>query len=181
MECTRCGNPEADDAVFCSNCGAALAPRTPFAGAATEPGPVTMESPAPALGASRLAPPPDPYLEDYPRADAAPPPGQARQDFSSPKGFVASLFDFGFNSFVTPKVVKVVYVLVMILTGLGAVVFLLFAFRVSAAFGIISLVILCPLYFFINVALWRIALELFVVIFRIADDIRAIRARGDLR
>jgi hypothetical protein len=29
--------------------------------------------------------------------------------------------------------------------------------------------------------LWRIFLEIFVVIFRIADDIRALRERGDLR
>jgi hypothetical protein len=181
MECTRCGNAEADDAVFCSNCGASLAARTPFAGAATEPAPIIAETPGPGLGASRFAPSADPYQANYPRTEAAPPLGQAQRDISSPKGFVASLFDFGFHSFVTPKVVKVVYVLVMIMTALAAVAFLLFAFRISAAFGVISLVILCPLYFFINVALWRIALELFVVVFRIADDIRAIRMRGDLR
>jgi Domain of unknown function (DUF4282) len=73
------------------------------------------------------------------------------------------------------------YVLVVIVAALGALAFLLFAFRMSTAFGVSSLVILCPLYFFINVALWRILLELFVVVFRIADDIRAIRMRGDLR
>src|SRR5260370_10306641 len=139
MECTRCGNAEADDAVFCSNCGASLAARTPFAGTATEPAPIIVETPGPGLGAARLAPSRDPYQANYPRTEAAPPLGQAQQAFSSPKGFVASLFDFGFNSFVTPKVVKVVYVLIMIMTALSAVVFLLFAFRVSAVFGIVSL------------------------------------------
>jgi hypothetical protein len=96
-------------------------------------------------------------------------------------GFVAALFDFRFDSFVTPKIVKVVYVLIMIMLSLSTVAFLLFAFDVSLKFGIISLVIIAPLYFFAWLALWRIFLEIFVVIFRIADDIRALRERGDLR
>jgi Domain of unknown function (DUF4282) len=112
-------------------------------------------------------------------------PGQTQGHASPPrgssKGFVASLFDFGFESFVTPKVVKVVYVLIMILIGLSALGFLAVAFHISVAFGIIALVILCPLYFFVYVALWRIALEIFMVIFRISDDVRSIRERGDLR
>jgi len=94
---------------------------------------------------------------------------------------MAALFDFGFNTFVTPKVVKVIYVLIMILTGLGALGFAVTAFRISPVFGLISLFILCPLFFFVELALWRIILELFIVIFRIADDLRVIRVRGDHR
>lgn len=100
---------------------------------------------------------------------------------ASAKGFVGSLFDFGFNSFVTPKVVKVVYVLIMAGLALAELGYLIFAFKTSMVFGIISLVILCPLSFFVYLALWRILLELFIVIFRIADDIRSIRERGDFR
>ena len=100
---------------------------------------------------------------------------------ASAKGFVSSLFDFGFNSFVTPKVVKVVYVLIMAGLALAELGYLIFAFKTSMVFGIISLVILCPLSFFVYLALWRILLELFIVVFRIADDIRSIRERGDFR
>jgi len=100
---------------------------------------------------------------------------------ASAKGFVGSLFDFRFNSFVTPKVVKVVYVLIMAGLALAELGYLLFAFKESAIFGIVSLVILCPLSFFVYLALWRILLELFIVIFRISDDLRSIRERGDLR
>jgi Domain of unknown function (DUF4282) len=111
--------------------------------------------------------------------------GQARGARNPPgaaaKGFVVSLFDFGFDSFVTPKIVKVVYVLIMTLLSLSTLAFLYVAFHVSLTFGIISLVIIAPLYFFVWLALWRIFLEIFVVIFRIADDIRALRDRGDLR
>ena len=100
---------------------------------------------------------------------------------ASAKGFVGSLFDFGFTSFVTPKVVKVVYVLIMAGLALVELGYLIFAFKASPVFGIISLVILCPLSFFVYLALWRILLELFIVVFRIADDIRSIRERGDFR
>jgi hypothetical protein len=105
--------------------------------------------------------------------------GNSRAD--SAKGFVVSLFDFGFDSFVTPKIVKIVYVLIMTMLSLSTLAFLYVAFRTSLTFGIVSLVIIAPLYFFVWLALWRIFLEIFVVIFRVADDIRALRDRGDLR
>jgi hypothetical protein len=105
---------------------------------------------------------------------AAPP-----QQFSDAKGFVASLFDFGFTSFVTPKVVKVVYVLVMILLGLGGVASAIFAYEFGGAIaGLATLVIIAPLVFFVYLSLWRIGLEIFVVVFRLAEDVRAIRERG---
>jgi hypothetical protein len=106
----------------------------------------------------------------------APPPALA-----SSKGFMSSLFDFGFSSFVTPKVVKVVYVLITIVAGLFALVSVAVSFRTNVVFGIVTLFILAPLGFFIYLALWRIALEIFVVIFRISDDLRAIRDRGAMR
>ena len=124
-------------------------------------------------------PPGQPGMHPGPAAAAGRP--AASQEALSAKGFAASLFDFGFNSFVTPRVVKVVYALIMVLIGLSALGFAAFAFRISPVFGIISLCILCPLYFFAYLALWRIALEIFVIIFRIADDLRTIRARGDFR
>ena len=97
---------------------------------------------------------------------------------SSSKSFFASLFDFGFNSFVTPKVVKVLYVLITIVVGLGALFLVFSGFRINAAVGLFFLIIVAPLFFFIYLALWRIALEIFIVVFRIADDLRAIRDRG---
>jgi hypothetical protein len=66
------------------------------------------------------------------------------------KGFFASLFDVGFTSFVTPKVIKVLFVF-------------------------------APLCTLIVLALWQITLEFFMVIFRISDDIRTVRERGEFR
>jgi len=96
----------------------------------------------------------------------------------SQKGFFRSLFDFGFNSFVTPKVIKVLYVLVMVVAGLGALGLLIAAFEVSPIVGILSLVIGCPIYLFLTVAFYRVVLEFFMVVFRMAEDMRAIRDRG---
>ena len=46
-------------------------------------------------------------------------PGTSSSQLSDSKGFLAALFDFGFTTFVTPKIVKVLYVLIMIVTGTG--------------------------------------------------------------
>jgi hypothetical protein len=114
---------------------------------------------------------------DQPPVSYAPRP----QVNSSSRGFIASLFDFGFNSFVTTTAVKVVYVLITILLVLVSLVFVVFAFLTGPVEGIVALFIGAPLFFFVYLSLCRISLEIFVVVFRIADDIRVIRDRGGLR
>jgi hypothetical protein len=95
------------------------------------------------------------------------------------KGFLAALFDFSFTSFVTTKIIKALYVLIMILTVLSALSYTILAFKVSAAFGLITLIIGDPLFIIIVMAFWRLVLEFFVVVFRIAEDTRAMRERSD--
>lgn len=112
----------------------------------------------------------------YPAQGGYPRPSSSQ--LSDSKGFLASLFDFGFTSFVTPKIVKVLYVLIMIGLGLGALVIIFSLFGHSLIAGIIGLLIVAPLYFVVFLAFYRIIMELFVVIFRISDDLRAIRERG---
>jgi hypothetical protein len=97
------------------------------------------------------------------------------------KGFFASLFDVGFTSFVTPKVIKVLYVLVIAGAVLSALFYTFIAFKVNAALGILTLFVFAPLCTLIVLALWRITLEFFMVIFRISDDIRTVRERGEFR
>lgn len=96
------------------------------------------------------------------------------------KGFFASLFDISFTSFVTPKIIKILYVLMMILLGLVALGYIVFAFSVNAILGLLVLIIIAPLMFFIYLALWRIALEIIMVIFKVSEDVRAIRDRGSI-
>lgn len=95
------------------------------------------------------------------------------------KGFFGALFDFSFTSFVTTKIIKVLYVLILVLAGLTALVYTIIAFKVSAGFGILTLVIGDPLFIIIVMAFWRLVLEAFIVVFRISEDVRALRERGD--
>jgi hypothetical protein len=96
------------------------------------------------------------------------------------RGFLGALFDFGFTSFVTPKVIKVLYMLIVIGTVLSALMFTIVVFKASVAFGVLTLVFGDPLFILIVLAIYRIILEFFVVTFRVAEDIRALRERGDL-
>ncbi len=94
------------------------------------------------------------------------------------RGFLGALFDFSFTSFVTTKIIKVLYVLILILTVLTALIYTYIAFHANALFGLLTLVIGDPLFIIIVMAFWRLVLESFVVRFRIAEDVRALRERG---
>jgi len=95
------------------------------------------------------------------------------------RGFLGALFDFGFTSFVTPKVIKVLYMLIVAGTVLSALVFTIVVFKASAMFGFLMLIFGDPLFILIVLAIYRIILEFFMVTFRVAEDIRALRERGD--
>ena len=100
---------------------------------------------------------------------------------ADPRGFLSALFDFGFTSFVTPKVIKVLYMLIVIGTVVSALVFTIIVFRASVTFGILTLFFGDPLFILITLAIYRIILEFFAVTFRVAEDVRVMRERGDPR
>ena len=100
---------------------------------------------------------------------------------ADPRGFLSALFDFGFTSFVTPKVIKVLYMLIVIGTVVSALVFTIIVFKASVTFGILTLFFGDPLFILITLAIYRIILEFFAVTFRVAEDIRIMRERGDPR
>jgi hypothetical protein len=106
-------------------------------------------------------------------------PQGAPQQVAESKGFFGSLFDFSFTSFVTTKIIKVLYVLILVLAVVSALVYTIIAFKVSAGFGFLTLVIGDPLFLIIVMAFWRLVLEAFIVVFRISEDIRVLRERGD--
>ena len=71
MFCTRCGNPENDEAAYCSNCGTQLASQAPVGQAAgLTPAPSGPPAP-PEETITHRARRADPYQEDYERAKAA--------------------------------------------------------------------------------------------------------------
>jgi hypothetical protein len=102
-----------------------------------------------------------------------------QQPRSAEKGFFARLFDLSFDQFVTTSVVKVIFIVVVSLQGLYALSLVIIAFAASSTGGIITL-LLAPVGWFFAVLLTRVWLELMVVIFKIKEDLGAIRTRGGL-
>ncbi|HET7684367.1 MAG TPA: DUF4282 domain-containing protein [Marmoricola sp.] len=115
---------------------------------------------------STLPPPP-------PDQPAAPPPspyGGGPAQSTDAAGFFKALFDFSFTTFITPKVVKVVYVLATALLALGWLVFLIGAFADSAGAGI-AVLLIGPVVLLVYLALIRMTLEFYLAIVRMSEDI----------
>jgi hypothetical protein len=85
--------------------------------------------------------------------------------------FLHVLFDFSFNHFFTPKIIKLLYGLSIFSAGLIAILFIIFGFSASTGFGIFALLIGAPLIFLLTVVCSRIYLELMIAIFRIAETL----------
>jgi hypothetical protein len=85
------------------------------------------------------------------------------------KGFFPALFDFDFKSFITPKIVKVVYVIAVV----AAVVYGLFILAASGrqgGAGFIVGLVLGPVVALVGVILARIYLEVVLIFFAIQDN-----------
>jgi hypothetical protein len=92
------------------------------------------------------------------------------------KGFFTQLFDFSFTEFITTKIIKFIYILGMIVTGLATIGIIIFAFGQSVAVGIVAL-IFSPLIFLIYVIVLRVWLEIIIVIFRISENTESLKGK----
>jgi hypothetical protein len=96
------------------------------------------------------------------------------------KGFLGSLFDFSFSSFVTPKIIKVLYVLFTIWTALIGITILIVGFKTGGiAGGLFTLIIIEPIFLLLTLGIYRVVLEAFMVIFRIYEETKKIREGGE--
>lgn len=94
------------------------------------------------------------------------------------QGFLQSLFDFSFTSFITTKIIKVLYALSMLVDGLLCLFLVVSAFAISTGIGVVTLIIVAPLVFLLLVTYARVALELIMVIFRISEHTGEIAEQG---
>ena len=96
---------------------------------------------------------------------------------SDAKGFLKTLYDFKFTSFVTSKVIRVIYALVVIFYSIFAVIAFFELIRQSGAFVPIPIIVV-PLSYLLTLTIARMGLEFIMVVFRIGEDVRNIRDRG---
>ena len=102
---------------------------------------------------------------------------------SSPKGFFASLYDLSFDTFITPKIIQVVYIISLVVVGLWALLFLISGFAQPygmfgggpSAGSIIYHLIGAPIMFVLGSIGARIYLEFLMAVFRIAENTDPLR------
>ncbi len=82
--------------------------------------------------------------------------------------FLTSLFDFGFSKFITPTLIKFLYIVSVVLVGIAALMMILTGFIKGVLFGIIALII-APVVFIVEIALIRLGLETLICIYRTAN------------
>lgn len=107
--------------------------------------------------------------ESYPASPPPPPPpggGVPSRD----AGFFAALFDFSFSSFVTPMIVRVVYVLGMVLIVLGWLGLTVAEFSQNTGGGI-AVLIFGALGALVYLAFFRMGLEFLIAVVRMSEDI----------
>jgi hypothetical protein len=80
-----------------------------------------------------------------------------------------ALFDFSFSRFISPRMMKFLYVLSIFCAGVTAVFLTIAGFKASTWFGIFALLIGAPLIFLLMVVSSRVLLETILIIFRIAN------------
>jgi hypothetical protein len=91
-------------------------------------------------------------------------------------GFLEALFDFTFSQFVTVKLVRVLYVLMLIVAVFAAVVIVVSLFSQGLLYGLFS-ILLAPLGFLLVMVVSRVWLEMMIVLFRVADYLREINSK----
>lgn len=108
-------------------------------------------------------PPNDPYGQP-------PMPPSGGPTGSPTKGFFGALFDFSFEHFVTPIIVKVVYILAIVALGVTWLVLLATSFSQNAGAGI-AVLILGPIGILLYLCLIRMTLEFYIAVTRMSQDI----------
>ncbi len=85
------------------------------------------------------------------------------------KSFFASLFDFDFNTFITMRFLKVIYIVFTVLVGLAAVAFFVGGISQGGSGAIFALVFV-PLIALFYLIMIRVSLEVIALLFRIGDN-----------
>jgi hypothetical protein len=114
-------------------------------------------------------------------AYAPPAPPGSGDDALEGMSFFRSLYDFSFSSFITLRVIRVLYIVITVLYSIVAVVVFIGALISHTPADIVVAIIVVPLGYLIYLTIARITMEIIMVIFNIGKDLRSIRERGEGR
>lgn len=84
--------------------------------------------------------------------------------------FFKTLFDLSFRTFVTPRIVSMVYVIGIAFGVLAALTAIIGAFVQSVGQGLFVLVIVAPIGFLLFAVYLRVVLEVFIAVIRVAEN-----------
>lgn len=98
------------------------------------------------------------------------------------KGFFPTLFDFSLNSFLTPKVIRILYVLaVVVICVVTVAMAIVSVVNGGGVAGVVVGLIVVPLVALLYLLLLRIQAEFVIVSFRTYEQLRSVRADLDDR
>jgi len=87
------------------------------------------------------------------------------------EGFYKALFDTSFSEFIIPKIISVLFMIGMIMSGVSALAVVIYAFTQSILGGILAL-LFSPIYFLFSVIVIRFYFEIIVILFKIYYEIK---------
>lgn len=121
-----------------------------------------------------------PAWQAGPPAGMAAPAGMAHggpvRGAGTAQGFFGALFDLSFDSFVTPVLIKVLYILGLVVIGLSYLSWVVLAFAADSGAGIVVL-LLGAVGALFAAMIFRASLEFSYATIRMAEDIRVLRDR----
>ena len=97
---------------------------------------------------------------------------QDLETYYEEKGFFASLFDFSLTEMITPRIIRFIFAIGLLVLLLGSVFALVSAILSGEIVLIIAAVVVLAIGFFLAAIMLRIYMELIVVFFRIYDELR---------
>jgi hypothetical protein len=92
-------------------------------------------------------------------------------------GFLSSLFDLSFTSFITTKLIKVLYVLGMVCSAFMALSFIITGLTQGGMVGL-PMVILGPIVFLAFLIYWRVVMEMIILFFRAVEYLGELVRQG---
>jgi len=109
-----------------------------------------------------------------PPPSSPPPPSPAPAPQPAPSansGLLGRVFDLSFSEFVTPSIIKILFILGVVMAGIFSL-FLLVGFIAQGGVSILVGLVIAPLMFIVYTLFVRVMCELYILLFRIEENTR---------